>query len=362
MDKQTPLYDAHVKLGGKMTPFAGYLLPIQYETGILKEHNAVREAVGVFDVSHMGEFLVEGENALCAVNYLVSNDLANLTPGRVRYSPMCNEKGGVVDDLLVYMLAPEKLMLVVNAANKEKDFAWIQARLPEGLAFTDKSDETGLIALQGRKALDILQKLLNGAGIPEKNYTFCENQQIAGKRVLVSRTGYTGEDGFEFYTDWDDTPTLFEALMEAGREFGIIPCGLGARDTLRLEASMPLYGHEMNDEITPLEAGLGMFFKPDSHDFVGRQAILVKGAPAVKRVGLELRDRGIAREHCAVWSGGTKIGETTSGTLSPYTGKAIAMAIIDVAFAGAEDIQVEVRGRLLSAKIVPMPFYKKSYR
>lgn len=361
MEKHTPLYDIHVKLGGRMIPFAGYMLPIQYETGIIKEHNAVRKAVGIFDVSHMGEFVVEGANVLSAVSHLFTNDIMNMTPGIVRYSPMCNDNGGVIDDLLVYMFSSEKIMLVVNASNIEKDFIWIKEHLPSSVKFTDISNETGLIAFQGRNAADILRILIPELNISDKPYTFTENLEIAGKRVIVSRTGYTGEDGFEFYVDWNDTPAVFEALMAAGHDFGIMPCGLGARDTLRIEASMPLYGYEMNDEIMPIETGLKRFVKMDGRDFIGKQAMMEKGTPTVKRVGLELIDKGIAREHSHVYSGDKKIGEVTSGTLSPYTGKAIAMAIIDAEYANDEDIKIEVRGRLLGAKIVPMPFYKKNY-
>jgi aminomethyltransferase len=364
MEKHTSLYNTHIKLGGRMVPFAGYMLPIQYETGILKEHKIVRASAGIFDVSHMGEFLLEGEHVSSSGSNLFTNDVTQMTPGKVLYSPMCNTNGGVVDDLLIYMFSPDKFMLVVNAVNIEKDFTWIKKHLPSTIKLTDISDDTSLIAIQGRKSAKILNILAPNANIPEKSYTFTDNQIINGINAIISRTGYTGEDGFEFYINQKDAPVLFEVIMETGREFGLTPCGLGARDTLRLEASLPLYGHEMNDEITPLEAGLSQFVKMDDRDFIGKQAMLDRGTPTVKLLGLELTEKGIARERCVVYAGTEKIGEVTSGTMSPYTGKAIAMALINTAHASAEnmdDIKIEVRGRLIAAKIAPMPFYKKNY-
>jgi len=357
-DLLTPLYDIHLRLGGRMVSFGGYLLPVQY-AGIAKEHNAVRESVGIFDVSHMGEFLLKGANALNAVSMLVTNDISMMYPGQVKYSPMCNERGGVVDDLLIYMLDNESFMLVVNASNKRKDFDWIKAHIPDDVTFTDMSDDFALIALQGKNAVNILKKLTAEENIPEKSYTFTNNRPVAGFGVIISRTGYTGEDGFEFYVNTEIAVPFFEELFKAGEEYNIAPCGLGARDTLRFEASMPLYGHEMNDDITPLEIGLKMFVKMDKPDFVGKAALIERGDPKVKRVGLELIDKGIARERCPVYAGDVKIGETTSGTMSPYSGKALAMAIIPLEYAKAEDIKIDVRGRMLSAKIVPMPFYKR---
>ena len=361
MEKRTALYDIHVKLGGKMTAYAGYSLPIHYEAGIIKEHMAVRESAGLFDVSHMGRFFLDGADVVATVGRLMTNDIGRRAPGAACYSPMCNETGGVIDDLLIYILSADRLMIVVNAANREKDFAWMREHLPAGIALRDASEETGLIALQGRKALDILTRLAPDVVIPQKYYTFTDGQIIAGKRTLVSRTGYTGDDGLEFYADRQDIPVIFDALIEAGRQDGILPCGLGARDTLRLEASLPLYGHEMDEDTTPLEAGLGIFVKMDGRDFIGKEAMLKKGAPAVKRIGLELVDKGIARDGYLVYCGGEEIGRVTSGTLSPYSGKAIAMACVKTASAGAEEVDVEARGRRLKAKIVPMPFYKRNY-
>lgn len=361
MEKKTPLYDIHVKLGGKMTPFADYLLPLYYETGIIKEHNTVRTGAGLFDASHMGEFILEGADAAAFADYIVTNNIANLPVGTARYSPMCNENGGVVDDLLIYRLSLDRLMLVVNASNREKDFDWIRRHLWDNVKLTDVSGATGLIALQGRNAVNILNKLTDEKNIPKKSYTFTPDVLIAGKRALVSRTGYTGEDGFEFYAAWDDTPAVFEAVLEAGGEYGIIPCGLGARDTLRLEACMPLYGHEMDEGVTPIEAELVRFVKFDKPDFIGKKAIWDQGIPERKRIGLELTEKGIAREHCPVLADGKIIGEVTSGTLSPYTQKAIAMALINIRLPTVAEIKIDVRGRLLAAKVVPMPFYKKNY-
>ncbi|MBC7959498.1 MAG: glycine cleavage system aminomethyltransferase GcvT, partial [Vallitaleaceae bacterium] len=267
MDLKTPLYESHVAAGGKIVPFAGYLLPIQYAEGIVTEHMAVRTKAGLFDVSHMGEVLLSGPSALANVQMLVTNDCEKMVVGQVKYTPMCNEAGGVVDDLMVYKLDQERYLLVINAANRHKDVAWIKAHLFGDVVCEDISDATAQIALQGPKALEILRKLTKDAYIPEKYYTFVEKGMVADLACIISRTGYTGEDGFEFYCSQEDAPHLWDTLLEAGNEFGLIPCGLGARDTLRLEAAMPLYGHEMNEEITPIEAGLSIFVKMNKTDF-----------------------------------------------------------------------------------------------
>ena len=272
-ERKTPLYETHLAYKGKMVPFAGYILPVQYETGVVKEHMAVRTACGLFDVSHMGEILCKGPDALKNLNWLLTNDYTVMADGQARYSPMCNEAGGVVDDLIVYKVRDELYFIVVNAANKDKDFAWMKAHQIGDVEFEDISDQVAQLALQGPKALEILRKLTREEDIPEKYYTFKLQGNVKGISCMISKTGYTGEDGVELYCAPADAPALWEALMEAGKEEGLIPCGLGARDTLRLEAAMPLYGHEMDDSITPKEAGLGIFVKMDKADFIGKKAI-----------------------------------------------------------------------------------------
>jgi aminomethyltransferase len=360
-DKRTPLYPLHIELGGKMVSFAGYCLPVQYPTGVIAEHNAVRTACGLFDVSHMGELLFRGPDALAALQKVLTNDFSTMEIGRVRYSPVCNEAGGIVDDLVVCKLAEEAYLLVVNAANKDKDFAWFTSHVKGDLEVLDLSDCYAQLALQGPKAPQILTALVQDAdALPSKYYTFVEDIQVAGISCLVSRTGYTGELGYELYCKPGQTTELARALLEAGAPYGLIPCGLGARDTLRLEAGMPLYGHEMTDEITPFEAGLGMFVKMEKEDFIGKDALEKLGTPHRVRVGLELTDRGIAREECAVFDGETEVGITTSGTMAPFIGKAIAMALVQKDYAATgTPVQIDVRGRKLAARVVDLPFYKR---
>jgi len=360
MDLKTPLYDCHVRAEGKIVPFAGYLLPVQYKTGVIAEHMAVRKAAGLFDVSHMGEVILEGNDALGNVKKLVTNDCANMADGQVRYSPMCNEEGGVVDDLLVYRINQNKFMLVINAANRHKDIIWINKHLFGNVKLTDISDETAMIALQGPLSKAILTKLVNEENLPSKYYTFRENVNIAGINCLVSKTGYTGEEGYELCLKNENAPELWEMLLNAGKEEGLIPCGLGARDTLRLEAAMPLYGHEMDDSTSPLETGLGFAVKMNKEYFIKKKWIIERGEPKNTRIGLKITGRGIARENCPVYYGDILIGRTTSGTHSPFFGYPIAMAIVDKAYAGiGTELSVEVRGKKISAEVVPLPFYKR---
>ena len=360
MELKTPLYECHVALGGKMVPFAGYLLPVQY-TDVIAEHMAVRKQAGLFDVSHMGEVIISGPDALFNINNLYTNDFTNMQDGRVRYSPMCNENGGVVDDLIVYRMAADQYFVVVNAANRHKDVEWMKNHLKGDVALEDLSDSYAQIALQGPKSREILAKVAKEEEIPAKYYTFKECITVAGAECLVSQTGYTGEHGYEIYCKPEDAPGIWNALLEVGKEDGLIPCGLGARDTLRLEASMPLYGHEMDDTISPLETGLDFGVKMQKEDFIGKRAIVEKGEPDIKRVGLKVTGRGIVREHCNVYIEDQKIGETTSGTHCPYMGGAYAMALIDKAHAAeGTAMEAEVRGRKIQVEIVPLPFYKKS--
>jgi aminomethyltransferase len=360
MELKTPLYDMHVKYKGKIVPFAGYLLPVQYEKGVIAEHMAVREQCGLFDVSHMGEILLSGPDALKNVNMLLTNDYTVMEDGTARYSPMCNEAGGVVDDLIVYKIKDNSYFIVVNASNKDKDYQWMKDHVSGDVELKDISGQVGQLALQGPKALDVLKKVADPDAIPDKYYTFKKDCCIDGIPCIISKTGYTGEDGVEIYMAGNDAPRLWELLLEAGREEGLIPCGLGARDTLRLEASMPLYGHEMDDTITPKEAGLGIFVKMDKEDFIGKKALQEKGPLTRKRVGLKVTGRGIIREHEPVFAGEQQIGTTTSGTHCPYLGYPAAMALVDIAYKEpGTQVEVDVRGRRVGAEVVKLPFYKR---
>ena len=358
--KRTPLYEAHVKLGGRMVEFGGYEMPVQYPTGVIREHMAVRTACGLFDVSHMGEVLLDGPDAVKNLNRLLTNDYTVMSDGQARYSPMCNEQGGTVDDLIVYKVSDEHYFIVVNASNREKDVAWIKDHVSGSVTVTDVSDLWGQIALQGPAAETILRKLTAGENIPDKNYHALWDRKVGGISCIISRTGYTGSDGFELYAAAGETEALWNLLLEAGQEHGLIPCGLGARDTLRLEASMPLYGHELSDTISPLTAGLGYFVKMDKPDFIGKAALEAAGKPARRRIGLKATGRGILREHQDVYADGRKIGETTSGTHCPYIGYPAAMAIVENEYSlPGTHVEVDVRGRRVEAEVVKMPFYKK---
>ncbi len=360
MEKRTPLYECHLNAGGRIVPFAGYLLPVQYETGVIMEHMAVRTAAGLFDVSHMGEVILEGEDALRNIQHLVTNDCSRMMDGQVKYSPMCNEEGGVVDDLLIYRKAADSYLIVMNAANHEKDVQWMRDHVTGRTELKDISEEVAQLALQGPRSKEILLQLTAEELLPAKYYSFREHVSIDGIDCLLSRTGYTGEDGYELYCANSDAARLWTALLEAGKEQGLIPCGLGARDTLRLEAAMPLYGHEMDDRITPLESGLGFAVKLEKEDFIGKQGILNRGTPKRTRVGLHITGRGIAREQCPVYFEDRLIGATTSGTHCPFLGRPVAMAMIDVTCSEiGTEVEVEVRGRRIPAKITALPFYRR---
>ena len=361
MELKTPLYDAHVKAGGKVVPFAGYLLPVQYGTGVITEHMAVREKAGLFDVSHMGEVLCQGKDALANLQKLLTNDFTNMVDGQARYSPMCNENGGTVDDLIVYKRGDNDYFIVVNAANKDKDYQWMSDHQFGEVTFTDASSEYGQIALQGPKAMDILKKLTAEKNIPKKYYHAVFDTEVAGIPCIISKTGYTGEDGVELYLAAENTEKMWDALLEAGKEEGLIPCGLGARDTLRMEAAMPLYGHEMDDEISPIETGLKFAVKMGKEDFIGKKALEERGEPKITRIGLKVTGRGIIREHQDVYVGDQKIGHTTSGTHCPFLGYPIAMALVDVGSVEVGDkVEVDVRGRKVEAEVIALPFYKRA--
>lgn len=361
MDKRTPLYETHVELGGKMVSFGGFEMPVQYPAGVIKEHMAVREAVGIFDVSHMGELVISGPDALSELNRILTNDFTNMQVGRIRYSVLCNENGGCVDDLIVYKMAEDKYLLVVNAANTDKDREWIKAQIKGNVDFMDISETVGQIAIQGPKSKEVMTKLVGDESLlPEKYYWFTPYVTIAGVQCLVSQTGYTGSFGYEVYTPAEGVVTVWNAMLEAGKEFGLLPCGLGARDTLRLEAAMPLYGHEMNDDISPLEAGLDFGVKMNKEDFIGKAGIEAKGEPKVKRVGIKVTGRGIAREHCDIYMDGEKVGETTSGTHCPFLGYAVAMGYVPVEKSEeGTKLEIDVRGRRIEGEIVQLPFYKR---
>lgn len=361
MERKTPLYETHLRYGGKIVPFGGYLLPVQYKAGVVEEHMVVRTKCGLFDVSHMGEVVLTGQDATKNLNSLLTNDYTVMEIGQARYSPMCNKSGGTVDDLIVYKMDDKRYFIVVNASNKDKDYEWMKQHLSGDAALEDISDSIGQLALQGPLSKNVMEKLASQADIPEKYYTFKNGCMIGGIECLISATGYTGEDGYEVYFPAESAEKLWDIIMEAGDEFGILPCGLGARDTLRLEASMPLYGHELSDDITPREAGLGYFVKMDKADFIGKEALLAKGIPERKRVGLRVTGRGIIREHMAIFNGEKEIGYSTSGTHCPYVGAPLAMAMVDSAFSAVgTQVEADVRGRRVAAEVVKLPFYKKA--
>lgn len=359
MDRKTALYETHIKYGGKMVSFAGYSLPVQYKDGIIKEHLAVRNNVGIFDVSHMGEILCSGTDATANLQNLLTNDFSLMPVGRARYSPMCNEKGGCVDDLIVYKYRDDTYLIVVNASNRHKDFEWMQNHKFGNVIFEDISDTVSQIALQGPDSIKILHKLIKSRIALPRNYFAEFDINIGGIQCILSATGYTGETGYEIYLPNDKAEEMWEMLMYAGAEFNISPCGLGARDTLRLEASMPLFGHEISDDITPLESALSAFVKMDKPNFIGKSALQSMPVSRV-RVGLKAIGKGIIREHQNIYFNNANIGKTTSGTYCPYIGYPAAMALVDINHSSVGmHVNVDVRGRMVEAEIVELPFYKK---
>ncbi|MBN1407567.1 MAG: glycine cleavage system aminomethyltransferase GcvT [Calditrichaceae bacterium] len=354
--KQTALYDEHVKLGARMVEFAGYEMPIKYH-GIRDEHKRVRETVGIFDVSHMGEIEISGPGALDMVQKITINDAARLVEGQAQYSAMCYPDGGIVDDLLVYHMQ-DKYMLVVNASNKEKDLAWILENKLENCEVTDVSDQVSQLAVQGKKAEVTLQKLteLNLNMIP--NFSFTQGS-IANVPVLISRTGYTGEPGFELYFENQYAVQLWNAILAAGKDFDIEPVGLGARDSLRLEKKMYLYGNDIDQTTNPLEAGLGWITQLQKNDFIGREAILKIKEAGLKRklIAFILDNPGFPRKGYNVFKNGIEIGYVTSGTVSPMLEKGIGLAYVAIDFAkvGAQ-IDIDIRGKKNSAQIIKPPF------
>jgi aminomethyltransferase len=357
---RTPLYDAHRALGAKLVEFGGWEMPVSYR-GILEEHRAVRSAAGLFDVSHMGEIELLGPHAAAACQRLTSNDVRRLANGHVQYTILCREDGGVVDDVTLYRLNDQRFFFCVNASNIAKDLAWIREHAGPATV-VDRSEATGLIALQGPAAGAILQGMTPLPLAKLKSFRFGRSE-VAGIPVLVSRTGYTGEDGFELFVDAPHAPALWQALMDAGRPAGIAPIGLGARDTLRLEAALALYGHELDDQTSPLAAGLGRWVQLDGEDFIGRSALLHEQEAGIPRrlVGLALRGQGIARQGYPVVHEGAPIGIVTSGTLSPTLGTAVALAYVATSLAvPGTSLAVEIRGRAVPAEVVPTPFYRRA--
>jgi aminomethyltransferase len=356
----TALTDKHISLGAKMVPFAGYNMPVQYE-GINAEHATVRKAVGVFDVSHMGEFILKGDNALDLIQRVISNDASKLYDGKVQYAYLPNEDGGIVDDLLIYRIDEKTYMLVVNASNIEKDWNWIQKYNTKGVEMHNISDKTSLLAVQGPKAAEALQSLTDIDLASMEYYTFTKGTFAGVENVVVSATGYTGAGGFEIYCDNEHAESVWNAVFEAGAAFNIKPIGLGARDTLRLEMGFCLYGNDIDDSTSPIEAGLGWVTK-FTKEFTNSQALLAQKEAGVKRklVGFEMIDRGIPRhDYEIVDAAGTVIGKVTSGTQSPSLQKAIGMGYVNKENAkeGAE-IYISIRNNNIKAKVVKFPFYK----
>ncbi|MDI6600716.1 MAG: glycine cleavage system aminomethyltransferase GcvT [Thermoanaerobacteraceae bacterium] len=359
--KKTPLFELHNKLGAKIVEFGGWAMPVQYSS-ILEEHRAVRERVGIFDVSHMGEISVKGRDAFDFLQYVLTNNMGKLEPGKIVYSLMLYESGGTVDDLLVYQIGENDYLLVVNASNTEKDFNWIKEHAQGFEVEMDNiSSMYGEVAVQGPKAEATLQKLTDFDLKSIPYYGFKEDIGISGIKVLISRTGYTGEDGFEVYMAPDKAGELWEAIMEAGKEYDILPCGLGARDTLRFEARMPLYGHELDENTTPLEAGLSFAVSFDK-DFIGKDALLKEKEEGLKKklVGFEMVDKGIPRKDYEVYRDGEKVGYVTTGTHSPTLEKNIGLAYVKPGLAKAgEELSIMIRGKANRAVVVKTPFYKR---
>ncbi len=362
--KRTPLYPVHVALGARMIEFGGWMMPLQY-SGIIEEHRAVRSRAGIFDLSHMGEIEIIGRNALDLVQLMTTNDASKLEVGQAQYSLMCKPDGGIVDDLLVYRLH-DRFSLVVNAANASKDFAWIRyhadGRPGWDVEVHDRTDEIALIAIQGPRSPQILQPLvsfpLEGLGYYRSKLSSVDGHES----VLVSRTGYTGEDGFELFLPAERALALWDTLMEAGRPLGIVPVGLGARDTLRLEACMALYGNDIDETTNPLEAGLGRWVKFDKGDFLGKDALIVAKEAGLKRrlVAFRMIDPGVPRHGYEIWSSGHKVGYVTSGSYSPTLNANIGLGYVpvDLAEPGTK-IEISIRERLALAEVVPMPFYRR---
>jgi aminomethyltransferase len=358
--RRTPLFDVHRALGARLVTFGGWEMPLSYR-GIIEEHRAVRQAAGLFDVSHMGEIELAGPQASAACQRLTTNDVRRLADGHVQYTLLCRHDGGVIDDTTLYRHDAGRYFFCVNAGNAAKDLAWIREHATDATV-TDRSAATALLALQGPRAAAILGRLTALALAELRPFRFA-NADVAGMPVLVSRTGYTGEDGFELYAAADDAVALWSALMDAGGADRLVAAGLGARDTLRLEAALPLYGNDLDETITPLAAGLARFVKLDGDEFIGRAALLreQREGSARRLVGIELREAGIARHGFPVLAAHAVVGHVTSGTHAPTLGRAIALAYVDTAHvAEGTQLAVEIRGRAVAAQLVRTPFYRRA--
>jgi aminomethyltransferase len=360
--KRTPLHEEHVKLGARMVEFAGWEMPIQYK-GIIEEHDAVRNKVGIFDVSHMGEIEISGVKAFEFCQTIACNDVSKLKPGKIQYSAILNEQGGVIDDCTLYQMAEAHYLFVVNASRKDQVLEWFMKHKTSGVDITDLSDNYGLLALQGKKSQELLSNVL-GRELDSLGYYEFLIAQFSSNVLIVSRTGYSGEDGFELYVPINKTVELWNALMEQGKKFDIQPIGLGARDTLRLEMGYLLYGQDMNENVSALQAGLSWIVKFDKGSFVGKSALVKeKEAGVKKRIrAILMEEKQIPRSHYEVLNQGKIIGEVTSGTFSPTLKKGIALALVDANLKIGDEIQVQVRKNLASAKVVKAPFVSGSVR
>jgi aminomethyltransferase len=361
--KRTPLYELHRSAGAKFVDFGGWEMPVQYSS-ILEEHKTVRASVGLFDVSHMGEIEIKGSRALEVVQRLTTNDASKLEDYQVQYSTLCYPNGGIVDDLTVYRLGREHFFFCVNAANIEKDYAWIVEEGRGHADITDTSAQIAQLALQGRHAQAVLQPLCD-IPLDTIRYYWAAKGRVEGVEALLSRTGYTGEDGFEIYCPAAQGPTLWKALLEAGAPYGMKPIGLGARDTLRLEMGYPLYGNDITAETSPLQAGLGWIVKLNKGDFIGRDALVQERAEGIQRrlVGLEMLERGVARAHYHILLDGQVVGEMTSGTISPSLNKGIGLGYVRTEHAKAgTPLQIDIRGKPAQARVATTPFYPSRVR
>ncbi|WP_053367118.1 glycine cleavage system aminomethyltransferase GcvT [Bacillus sp. FJAT-27245] len=362
--KRTPLFEVYKEYGGKTIDFGGWELPVQF-SGIKEEHEAVRTKAGLFDVSHMGEIEVKGPDSLNFLQKMMTNDVSKVQDGAAQYTAMCYENGGTVDDLLIYKMGPDHYLLVVNASNTDKDYEWLKEHLEGNVTMENLSDQYAQLAIQGPLAESVLQKLAKEDDLSEIGFfKFKDGVDLNGAKALVSRTGYTGEDGFEIYCGPSDVVNLWNAILEAGKEEGVLPCGLGSRDTLRFEANLVLYGQELSPEISPLEAGVGFAVKLNKENhFIGKEALKQQKENGLLRkiAGIEMIDRGIPRHGYPIYSGDEQIGEVTTGTQSPTLKKNVGLVLIKSEFAGLDnEVEVEIRGKKLKAKIVPVPFYKRA--
>ena len=361
-EKRTALYGAHEALGAKMSPFGGFLMPIQY-SGILDEHRAVRTAVGMFDLSHMGQFVLSGDEVAPWLDGLTVNEVATMRLGQARYNIFTNDRGGAHDDAIVYRFG-DRWLVVVNASNSEKMWAWLDAGAakPKAIRLHDRTPESALIALQGPRSAEFLAPFVD-ADLRALKYYYATEAHVFGKRAQIARTGYTGEDGFELFVAAGDAPALWERLLAEGESVGLRPAGLGARDVLRLEAGMPLYGHELDEEITPLQAGLDWAVKLDKPEFVGKRALAAQraGGGYARIAGIVMRGRAPARAGYAVYHKGELAGEVRSGSPGPSVGgKNIATALLRPAAAAVgETLEVDIRGQRHAGDVVPLPFYKR---